>query len=128
MGQTSQTLKNFFWMTSEINYDVELNDFESMGSEKVLKMLKIDQKYDLTSLNLSYSDHMSMASGVEVRVPASLDFELVSFMNAFTLRLQNQKLFNNVFLERHMAGKLPAKILHRSKAGFLGCPSKLVIF
>ena len=39
-------------------------------------MMKIDHHYDLMSLNLCYTDRMSMANGVEARVPY-LDFDLV---------------------------------------------------
>ena len=45
------------------------------------RMLFLEQKYFLGDHNLNYTDKMSMASGVEVRVPF-LDPDLVQFGTA----------------------------------------------
>jgi asparagine synthase (glutamine-hydrolysing) len=84
------------------------------------RMLHLECKHFLADHNLNYTDKMSMAAGVEVRVPL-LDPDLVRL--AFSLSL-NQKQRGRkgkwVFTEA-MRGILPNQILSRPKTGF-GAP------
>lgn len=88
------------------------------------RMLYLDLKTFMVSLNLTYNDKMSMASSVEVRVPY-LDRELVGF--AFRdippgwkvgpgVRPVTKRLFR-----RALEGVVPAEVLEQPKAGF-GAP------
>src|SRR5262249_13223692 len=62
--------------------------FAAFGNGNVLDaMMKLDQRYDLMSLNLCYTDRMSMAAGIEVRVPF-LDFDLIRLMNSIPVSLK----------------------------------------
>lgn len=81
------------------------------------RMLKVDQRFDLTALNLAYSDKMSMATGVELRVPF-LDFLLVDFLNTLSPEQHIKKGKSKFLLKQAMQGKLPEEIINRSKAGF----------
>jgi asparagine synthase (glutamine-hydrolysing) len=80
-------------------------------------MMAIDRRYDLLSLNLTYTDRMSMAVGVEARVPF-LDFELVRVMNAIPASLKVKGSQGKYALKKAMEPWLPHEIVYRSKAGF----------
>ncbi len=81
------------------------------------QMMKIDQKYDLMSLNLAYTDRMSMACGVEARVPF-LDFELVRLMNSIPSGIKMKKGIPKYVLKKAMEPFLPREVIYREKAGF----------
>ena len=87
------------------------------GNNTLNSLLKADQKFDLMGLNLTYSDTMSMKSGVELRVPF-LDLELVNFMEKIPLNLKIKGFKSKYILRKSMEGLLPKKIINRSKAGF----------
>lgn len=97
--------------------DLELFFEENKNKDSLEMILLADQKFDLRSLNLSYSDKMSMAVGVEARVPF-LDLEMVRLMNSLPnsilLKRNNQKYI----LKQAMENKLPREIIYRKKAGF----------
>lgn len=80
-------------------------------------MLKVDQKYDLMSLNLAYTDKMSMMTGIEARVPF-LDFELVKLMNSIPLDMKLKGSTQKYILKKAMEPYLPHEIIYRQKAGF----------
>jgi asparagine synthase (glutamine-hydrolysing) len=84
------------------------------------RMLYLECRHFLADHNLNYTDKMSMAAGVEVRVPL-LDPDLVRL--AFSLRLDQKQRGRQgkwVFSEA-MRGILPDNILNRPKTGF-GAP------
>jgi len=87
------------------------------GEETLAALMKMDQRYDLMSLNLCYTDRMSMATGVEARVPF-LDFELVRIMNALPVGLKVKGWQGKYVLKKAMEPLLPREIIYREKAGF----------
>jgi asparagine synthase (glutamine-hydrolysing) len=92
--------------------------FDSYADDDIVDaMMKVDQRYDLMSLNLCYTDRMTMAAGVEARVPF-LDFDLVRVMNAIPLGLKIRKREGKYVLKKAMEPFLPNKIIYREKAGF----------
>ena len=89
-----------------------------MDDPDVIKnMMKLDQRYDLMSLNLAYTDRMSMASGVEARVPF-LDFDLVRVMNSIPSSIKMKKDIPKYVLKKAMEPLLPHEVSYREKAGF----------
>jgi asparagine synthase (glutamine-hydrolysing) len=80
-------------------------------------MMAMDRQYDLLSLNLCYTDRMSMAASVEARVPF-LDFDLVRTMNAIPMAMKVQGRQGKHVLKRAMTPALPREIVYREKAGF----------
>ena len=80
-------------------------------------MLLADQKFDLRSLNLSYTDKMSMAVGLEVRVPF-LDHEMVKLMNSIPRSLMLKNGHQKYILKKAMEPYLPKEVIYRNKAGF----------
>jgi asparagine synthase (glutamine-hydrolysing) len=81
------------------------------------KMLYLDTKYFLPDHNLNYTDKMSMAHGVEVRVPL-LDYEVVR--HAGRLRVEDKQRGANTkwAFRKAMEGILPRDVIYRPKAGF----------
>lgn len=81
------------------------------------KMLALEQRFFLSDHNLNYTDKMSMAAGVEVRVPF-LDLELVEFAHSLPDRFKQRGLTGKWILKQAMTGILPKQIIHRPKVGF----------
>lgn len=84
------------------------------------KMLALEQRFFLTDHNLNYTDKMSMAVGVEVRVPF-LDLELVEHAARIPLALKQRGRVGKWVLKKAMEPYLPHDVIYRSKTGF-GAP------
>jgi len=84
------------------------------------RLLALEQRFFLTDHNLTYTDKMSMAAGVEVRVPF-LDHELVEFAARIPDRLKQRGATGKWVLKRAMEPFLPRDVIYRSKTGF-GAP------
>jgi len=83
-------------------------------------LLYLDAKTFLPCLNLSYTDKMSMAASVEVRVPL-LDDELVATAAKIPSELKLRRWRRKYIFKRSQEGILPREIIWRRKAGF-GAP------
>ena len=83
-------------------------------------MLAIEQRFFLADHNLNYTDKLSMAASVEVRVPF-LDIELVDFANRLPLRMKQRGATGKWILRRAMRKYLPDEVIDRPKRGF-GAP------
>jgi asparagine synthase (glutamine-hydrolysing) len=84
------------------------------------KMLALEQRFFLTDHNLIYTDKMSMAVGVEVRVPF-LDLELVEFTASIPAKYKQRGAEGKWILKKAMEPYLPKEIIYRPKTGF-GAP------
>ena len=84
------------------------------------KMLALDQRFFLADHNLTYTDKMSMAAGVEVRVPF-LDMELVEFAQRIPLAYKQRGAVGKWVLKKAMEPYLPHDVIYRPKTGF-GAP------
>jgi asparagine synthase (glutamine-hydrolysing) len=84
------------------------------------KILYLEMKYFLVDHNLNYTDKMSMATGVEVRVPY-LDIELVDFTTKIPPHLKMKGLTTKYILRKVAEKYLPKDIIYRPKSGF-GAP------
>jgi asparagine synthase (glutamine-hydrolysing) len=84
------------------------------------RMLALDQRFFLADHNLIYTDKMSMACGVEVRVPF-LDLDLVEFAQSISLELKQRSSEGKWILKKAMESYLPRDIIYRQKTGF-GAP------
>ncbi|HET9529724.1 MAG TPA: asparagine synthase C-terminal domain-containing protein, partial [Blastocatellia bacterium] len=87
------------------------------GEDFINQMLYIDLKTFLPCLNLTYTDKMSMASAMEVRVPL-LDHELVEMAARIPARLKLKGLTGKYIFKRAARRWLPREIVNRKKAGF----------
>jgi asparagine synthase (glutamine-hydrolysing) len=90
------------------------------GMPPLQQMLALEQRFFLADHNLLYTDKMSMAAGVEVRVPF-LDNDLVRLANALPAHLKQRGRQGKWVLKKAIERHLPCEILHRPKAGF-GAP------
>lgn len=95
---------------------------KNIPNEKDLlnKMLYLEMKFFLADHNLNYTDKMSMATGVEVRVPF-LDKELVEFSCTIPTHLKLKGMTTKYILKKVMEKYLPHEVIYRSKSGF-GAP------
>jgi len=111
-------------LTGSVAGDRHLAYFEEAGNVEFLnKMLYVDLKTFLPELNLTYSDKLSSAASVEVRVPF-LDNEVFDFMSSVPACLKLNGLKTKHLMRLALKDKLPKKILHRRKAGF-GAPIRM---
>jgi asparagine synthase (glutamine-hydrolysing) len=90
------------------------------GLSPLQRMLALEQRFFLTDHNLLYTDKMSMAAGVEVRVPF-LDNELVRLANALPARFKQRGREGKWVLKKAMEPLLPRDVIYRPKTGF-GAP------
>ena len=84
------------------------------------RMLYLECRHFLTDHNLNYTDKMSMAAGVEVRVPL-LDPDLVRLAFSLSLNQKQRGRQGKWVLTEAMRGILPDQVLNRPKTGF-GAP------
>ncbi len=84
------------------------------------RMLALEQRFFLADHNLAYTDRMSMAAGVEVRVPF-LDRDLVEHAARIPARLKQRGLTGKWVLKKAMEPYLPRNVIYRPKSGF-GAP------
>jgi asparagine synthase (glutamine-hydrolysing) len=84
------------------------------------KLLFLEMKYFLTDHNLNYTDKMSMAVGVEVRVPF-LDKELVEFSTLIPVEFKMRGVNTKYILKKVAEKYLPNDVIYRPKSGF-GAP------
>jgi asparagine synthase (glutamine-hydrolysing) len=84
------------------------------------KMLALEQHFFLADHNLIYTDKMSMAASVEVRVPF-LDMSLVDFAARIPLNLKQHGKEGKWILKKAMEPYLPREVIYRPKSGF-GAP------
>jgi len=81
------------------------------------RMLYVDSKVWLPDDLLLKADKITMATGLELRVPF-LDHKLVEFAAQLPQRMKLQGSTGKVLLRRIMKNVLPASILRRPKKGF----------
>lgn len=84
------------------------------------QMLYLELKFFLVDHNLNYTDKMSMATGVEVRVPF-LDKELLEFSCTIPTNLKLKGVTTKYILKKVMEKYLPHEVIYRPKSGF-GAP------
>ena len=88
--------------------------------ETLNQMLFWEMKYFLADHNLNYTDKMSMAHGIEVRVPF-LDKELVELSCQIPTNLKMKGNDTKYILKKVAEKYLPKDVIYRPKTGF-GAP------
>jgi asparagine synthase (glutamine-hydrolysing) len=84
------------------------------------RLLALEQRFFLADHNLIYTDKMSMAAGVEARVPY-LDLDLVELAARIPTRYKQRGRAGKWVLKKAMEPYLPREIIYRAKTGF-GAP------
>jgi asparagine synthase (glutamine-hydrolysing) len=87
-----------------------------LGIPELNKMLSLE-KFFLTDHNLNYTDKMSMAAGVEVRVPF-LDRDLIDFAARLPVDFKQRGPVGKWIFRKSMEGILPREVIYRPKTGF----------
>ena len=90
------------------------------GVPPLERMLTLEQRFFLCDHNLNYTDKMSMAVGVEARVPL-LDLDLVDFAARRPPELKQRGPVGKWVFKKAMEPYLPHDVVHRPKTGF-GAP------
>ncbi len=90
------------------------------GLAPMQRMLALEQRFFLADHNLLYTDKMSMAAGIEVRVPF-LDNDLVRLANALPPGIKQRGSEGKWVLKQAMEPYLPHEVIYRPKTGF-GAP------
>ena len=90
------------------------------GVPPLEQMLALEQRFFLADHNLVYTDRMSMAAGVEVRVPF-LDPDLVAHAARIPDRFKQHGQTGKWVLKKAMEPYLPHDVIYRPKTGF-GAP------
>jgi len=84
------------------------------------RLLALEQRFFLADHNLLYTDKMSMATGIEVRVPF-LDLDLVEFAARIPSKLKQRGATGKWVLKKALEPYLPHDVIYRPKTGF-GAP------
>jgi len=92
----------------------------SPGIGRLDRMLALEQRFFLVDHNLTYTDKMSMAAGVEVRVPF-LDPDVVALAARIPACLKQRGTVGKWVLKKAMEPFLPRDVIYRPKSGF-GAP------
>ena len=100
--------------------DPLLTSLNQKGASPLSALLDFEQRYELPDYQLHRVDRMTMAWGVEARVPY-LDHRLVEFVNTLPDRWKIRRLQRKYLLRRALEGLVPQEILDGSKRGF-GAP------
>lgn len=137
LEEDQRILSYFYWLPPERAYNLFsdkvkadlsddpmadiLKDLKSQQIEEPLeKMLYLERKHFLVDHNFNYTDKMSMAAGVEVRVPF-LDNDLVKHAATVPVSLKVNKTEAKWILKKSAEKYIDDEILYRSKSGF-GAP------
>ena len=116
-------LKKLFINDNDYDCFIYFKELEKLIKEEpseLNKMLFWDLNTFLVDHNLNYTDKLSMASGVEVRVPY-LDIDLVEFSTKIPPSLKLKGNITKYLLKRVAEKYLPNEIIFRPKTGF-GAP------
>jgi asparagine synthase (glutamine-hydrolysing) len=81
------------------------------------KLLFLELKHFVADHNLNYTDKMSMAEGVEVRVPF-LDLDFVAFAMSLPTHQKIRGLTGKWTLRKAIAPHVPPSVISRKKTGF----------
>ena len=93
------------------------------GLPPIERCLALEKRFFLADHNLTYTDKMAMAAGVEVRVPL-LDIELLNFAAQIPVGWKHHNFDPKWIFKKSQAGILPDSVLKRPKTGF-GSPLRL---
>ncbi|MEY8198774.1 MAG: asparagine synthase (glutamine-hydrolyzing) [Colwellia sp.] len=137
LGEDERLLSYFYWMDPLVARDLFVDEIKNglsdspmdfmlaeisskQGLNPVEKMLHLERKYFLVDHNLNYTDKMSMATGVEVRVPF-LDKRVVEVAANLDVKIKQKGSVGKWILKKAAEAVLPNNIIYRSKSGF-GAP------
>lgn len=137
LNESERLLSYFYWIDPEVvrglfkpSIQMELpeqpmqfmlDELDQLPDSTPLeKMLHIERNYFLVDHNFNYTDKMSMAKGVEVRVPF-LDKRIAKIASTIPSAIKQKGKEGKWVLKRAAEALLPKNIIYRPKSGF-GAP------
>ena len=118
---SSRTVRNLFApeLAQTLNEEPLLSFLKEIPetATDLQRMLLLEQRYFLGDHNLNYTDKMSMAAGVETRVPY-LDPDLVALAARIPDTFRQRGAQSKWILKKAMEGILPNDVIYRTKTGF----------
>ena len=136
MNRTNRLLNYFSWIEKEDLMKLYSDEFKNSISKfraelpmmdfindlpiktnQIDKVLSLEQRFFLCDHNLNYTDKMSMATGIEVRVPF-LDLDLVDFVSRIPSNYKQRGKEGKWILKKIMEPYLPNEVIYRPKSGF----------
>lgn len=111
-------LSRDFSESASVEFNAYLEDVSDEISE-LEKLLCLEQRFFLSDNNLLYIDKMTMAHGVEARVPF-LSNELAEYVAGVSPKIKQKWLQNKWLLKAATSEILPTEVLKRRKVGFSG--------
>ena len=137
LSENEHLLSYFYWIdpqvvrslfTDEIQNQLSKQPMASLLADigarpetnKLEKMLYLERRYFLVDHNFNYTDKMSMAHGVEVRVPF-LDQRVVDVAASLDVNMKQRGSEGKWILKKMAEQYLPKSVIYRPKSGF-GAP------
>lgn len=134
LPENERLLSYFYWIDPQIVRDLFTDNIKNQLSShpmasllsdlatrpkmnKLEQMLYLEQRYFLVDHNFNYTDKMSMAHGVEVRVPF-LDKRVVDVASRLDTGLKQRGREGKWILKKMAERYLPKSIIYRTKSGF----------
>lgn len=134
LPENEQLLSYFYWIEPTIVRNLFTEDVKKKLSKDPLanilsevsslddlplleRMLYLEKKYFLIDHNFNYTDKMSMAHGVEVRVPY-LDNKLNQVASGLPVRIKKRFGTTKWVLKQVARKYLPKNVIYRPKTGF----------
>lgn len=111
-----EALESLGGWTPEAEFERSLEELPR-DAHRLTRMLHLEQQHFLADHNLVYTDKMSMAHGVEVRVPF-LDDAVVRFAASVSPRLLHRTWDGKSVVRDAFADFIPPAIMRRPKTGF----------
>jgi asparagine synthase (glutamine-hydrolysing) len=101
--------------STSVNFDAYFNEVSHLNPME--QVLHVERKTKMINDYLLVEDRMSMANGIEERVPY-LDIDLVNFANTIPAELKIKKGTTKALFREAMTGKLPEIVINKPKWGF----------
>lgn len=111
------------WVLEKVDYTLTLDRLlqgyydETNAQELMDKMMWVDMRSQLVNEYLHYTDILSMAWSLEMRVPY-LDHELIEFVATIPSAFRSRPEETKYLLKKTLARILPPEVLYRKKGGF----------
>lgn len=132
LNEMERLAKYFHWLNSDMVSNLFAEPFTLRGDplieylgelpdamSSLQKMLQLDSKFFLPDHNLNYTDKVSMAEGVEIRVPL-IDLEVVHMAAKIPDTYKQRGRQGKWIFKKAMERLLPEEIIYRPKTGFGG--------
>jgi asparagine synthase (glutamine-hydrolysing) len=133
-SNNARLLSYFYWIKPEIVRELFTDEIKNKLSDNPMaglldelknrpeknaleKMLYLERRYFLVDHNLNYTDKMSMAHGVEVRVPF-LEKRVAECASRIHTKFKQHGRHGKWILKKMAERYLPKSVIYRSKVGF----------